>query len=197
MGMPRRMEHHANPAWQPWLILAAAGAVIIMIGIAFLVVQLLVSIREHAENRDLTGDPWNGRTLEWATSSPPAGYNFAEIPVVDSLDAFWEMKRKGIPYPRPAKYHDIQMPKRTPAGFALGLFSFLFGFSMIWYIWWLAIAAALAALATVVARSFNDDIEYVIPAPEVERIENERRRRMEQAAQRPAAARAISQPAQV
>jgi cytochrome o ubiquinol oxidase subunit 1 len=195
MGMPRRMEHYANPAWQPWLTLAAAGAVIIMIGIAFLVVQLLVSIRERAANRDLTGDPWDGRTLEWATSSPPATYNFADIPVVDCLDAFWERKRKGTPYPRRTKYYDIQMPKGTPAGFLLGVFAFLFGFAMIWYIWWLAIAAALAVLATVVGRSFNEDIEYIIPAPEVERIENERHRRMEQAAQRPAAAGAISQPA--
>jgi cytochrome o ubiquinol oxidase subunit 1 len=165
MGMPRRMEHYANPAWQPWLILAAAGAVIIMLGIAFLVVQLLVSIRVRAANRDLTGDPRNGRTLEWATSSPPPAYNFAEIPVVDGLDAVWQMKRKGTPYPRAAKYHDIQMPKSTPTGFLLGVFAFLFGFAMIWYIWWLAIAAALEVLATVVARSFNDDIEYVIPPP--------------------------------
>jgi cytochrome o ubiquinol oxidase subunit 1 len=197
MGMPRRMEHYTDPAWRPWLILAAVGAVVILIGIVFLAVQLAVSIRDRHANRDLTGDPWNGRTLEWSTASPPAAYNFAEIPVVDSLDAFWEMKRKGTAYQRPQHYQDIHMPRNTPAGFVLGLFAFLFGFSMIWYIWWLAAASALGVLITVVVRSFNDDIEYVIPAAEVERIENERYRLMAQAPQRPADAGAIPQPVQV
>jgi cytochrome o ubiquinol oxidase subunit 1 len=197
MGMPRRMEHYTDPAWRPWLILAAVGAVVILIGIVFLAVQLAVSIRDRHANRDLTGDPWNGRTLEWSTASPPAAYNFAEIPVVDSLDAFWEMKCKGTAYQRPQRYQDIHMPRNTPAGFVLGLFAFLFGFSMIWYIWWLAAASALGVLITVVVRSFNDDIEYVIPAAEVERIENERYRLMAQAPQRPADAGAIPQPVQV
>ena len=181
MGMPRRMEHYSVPAWQPWLILAALGTVVILMGIAFLVVQLIISIRERAANADLSGDPWDGRTLEWATASPPPAYNFAEIPVVDSLDAFWEMKRKGNPHRRSTEYHDIHLPKGTPAGFVIGTISFLLGFAMIWHIWWLAIAAALGILATVVVRSFDDDPEYVLPAAEVERIENERFRRLAQA----------------
>jgi cytochrome o ubiquinol oxidase subunit 1 len=197
MGMPRRMEHYSDPAWQPWLILAAVGAVIVMIGIVFLAVQLTVSIRDRKANLDLTGDPWNGRTLEWATASPPAVYNFPVTPVVDGLDALWEQKRKGTAHQRPEHYQDIHMPRNTPAGFVLGVLAFIFGFAMIWYIWWLAAASALGMLLTVVARSFNDDIEYVIPAAEVERTEDERYRRMAQAPQPPAASGAIAQPLKV
>jgi cytochrome o ubiquinol oxidase subunit 1 len=173
MGMPRRMEHYANPAWQPWLILAAAGAAVILVGIAFLIVQLVVSIRERDVHRDLTGDPWDGRTLEWSTGSPPPVYNFAEIPVVKGLDAFWEMKRAGA-VQRPDRYRDIHLPRNTSAGFALGLLAFALGFALIWHIWWLAIAAALGMLTTVTARSFDDDTDYVLPAAEVERTENAR-----------------------
>jgi cytochrome o ubiquinol oxidase subunit 1 len=197
MGMPRRMEHYTDPAWQPWLIIAAVGAFIILIGIVSLAVQLTVSIRDRKANLDLTGDPWNGRTLEWATASPPAVYNFPSTPLVEGLDAFWEMKRKGTAYQRPKHYQDIHMPRNTPAGFLLGGLAFVFGFAMIWYIWWLAAASALGMLITVVARSFNDDIEYVIPAAEVERIENERYWRMAQAPQLPADAGAVPQPVQV
>jgi cytochrome o ubiquinol oxidase subunit 1 len=196
MGMPRRMAQYWNPAWQPWLIVAALGALLIFVGIVFLIVQLSVSIRDRRRNRDLTGDPWDGRTLEWATASPPAVYNFAEIPQVHSLDAFWEMKRAGTAYRKPQSYSDIHMPRNTPAGFVIGVFAFFFGFAMIWYIWWLAIASALGILATVLIRSFNDDIEYVLPAAEVERSENERRRLMAQAeAARPEVAAGDPQPA--
>lgn len=148
MGMPRRMEHYSNPAWQPWLIVAAVGALIVLIGIIFLAVQLTVSIRDRKANLDLTGDPWNGRTLEWATDSPPAVYNFPVTPVVNGLDAYWEMKRKGTAHQRPERYQDIHMPRNTPAGFVLGVLAFVFGFAMIWYIWWLAAASALAMNAT-------------------------------------------------
>ena len=137
-------------------------------------IQLVVSIRTRQVHRDLTGDPWNGRTLEWATSSPPAVYNFAIIPVVHDIDAFRDMKEKGIAYKRPERYHDIEMPKNTAKGFLIGALTFLFGFSMIWYIWWLAVLSFLGMLFTVIARACDDDTEYVIPAAEVERIENER-----------------------
>jgi cytochrome o ubiquinol oxidase subunit I len=197
MGMPRRMEHYSNPAWHPWLVVAAIGAAIILFGIICLAIQLTVSIRDRASYRDLSGDPWNGRTLEWATASPPAAYNFAEIPVVNSLDAFWEMKQKGTAYRAPDRYQDIHMPKNTPAGVVLGAFAFVFGFAMIWHVWWLAAASALGILLTVIVRSFNDDIEYVIPAAEVERTEKERYRLLAQTPHRPAHVDAVLQPAQV
>jgi cytochrome o ubiquinol oxidase subunit I len=195
MGMPRRMEHYSNPAWQPWLVVAAVGAVFILFGIVFLAVQLIVSIRERDDNRDLTGDPWNGRTLEWATASPPAVYNFAEIPVVHGLDAYWEMKQAGTAHRRPTRYEDIRLPRNTALGVVLGGFAFCFGFAMIWYIWWLAIASALGMLATVIARSFDDDVEYVLPAAEVERMEDAYRQRLTDAsAQAPSPVTATAQP---
>ncbi len=191
MGMPRRMAHYANTAWQPYLIIAAVGAAVILAGILCQIVQLIVSIRERHETRDLTGDPWNGRTLEWAMSSPPAIYNFAKTPVVHDIDAFTDMKEKGIAYQKPDQYHDIHMPKNTGAGFVNGVLAFVFGFAMIWYIWWLAILCALGMLAGVVARASDDDTDYIVPAAEVERIEN--RRHMELASvamNRPAGGRA-------
>ena len=178
MGMPRRMEHYVNPAWHPWLIVAAIGTAVVLLGIVFQIVQLVVSIRQRHSRLDTTGDHWNGRTLEWATTSPPAVYNFAVTPEVHDIDAFEDMKEKGEPYPRPARYHDIEMPRNTGKGYIAGGLSFIFGFGMIWHIWWLAAASALGILFTIIARSMDDDIKYSIPAAEVERIESQRHRQL-------------------
>jgi len=178
MGMPRRLDHYANPAWQPYLVIAAIGAAVILSGILFQVIQLFVSFRERQATRDLTGDPWNGRTLEWGTSSPPAVYNFARTPVVHDIDAFMDMKEKGIAYKQPDQYEDIPMPKNTAKGLIIGASAFLFGFGMVWTIWWAVILGALIMLSTVIARSADDDTEYVIPAAEVQRIENRRYRQL-------------------
>ena len=174
LGMPRRMAHYATAAWHPYLIIAAVGTAVIALGIACMGIQLLVSIKERQALSDPTGDPWDGRTLEWLTSSPPAEYNFPKIPVVDEIDAFMEMKERGVAYQRPDHYSDIEMPKNAPNGLIIGGLAFLFGFAIIWYIWWLAILAALGILFTVIARAMDDDNHYIIPAAEVERIENER-----------------------
>ncbi|MCP4329770.1 MAG: cytochrome o ubiquinol oxidase subunit I [Alphaproteobacteria bacterium] len=174
LGMPRRMEHYNVAEWQPYLIAAAAGAVLILCGIACQLIQLAVSVRDWRERRDLSGDPWNGRTLEWLTSSPPAPYNFAVLPEVGSLDAFHEMKKGGVAYRRPERYEDIYIPKNTGAGPILGGMAFVLGFAVIWHIWWLVAAAALVMLATIVVRTFDDDPDYCLTAREVEEIENER-----------------------
>jgi cytochrome o ubiquinol oxidase subunit 1 len=178
MGMPRRMEHYANPDWQPYLIIAAGGVAVILIGIVLQLIQLAVSIRQRHGTRDLTGDPWNGRTLEWATASPPAVYNFAKTPVVHDIDAFMDMKEKDIAYRQPDQYHDIQLPKNTAKGFINGALVFVFGFAMVWYIWWLAILSVLGIIFTLIARTSDDDTHYVVPAAEVARIENRRHRQL-------------------
>jgi cytochrome o ubiquinol oxidase subunit 1 len=183
MGMPRRMVYYPNPAWHPYLLVAALGTAVIALGILFQGIQLVVSIRARRPLDDATGDPWDGRTLEWLTASPPAAYNFPEIPVVEDIDAFMDMKEKGVAYRRPARYHDIEMPKNAPHGMIIGGLAFMAGFGMIWYIWWLAIAAALGLLGTVVARACDDDIHYLIPAAEVARLENARYERLAAAAQ--------------
>jgi cytochrome o ubiquinol oxidase subunit 1 len=174
MGMPRRMAHYATPTWHPYLLVAALGTAVIALGILFQGIQLLVSIKERQALSDPTGDPWHGRTLEWLTASPPAEYNFPSIPVVADIDAFMDMKEKGIAHLQPDQYHDIEMPKNAPHGLIIGALAFVFSFALIWYIWWLAIVAALGVLATVIARSIDDHIHHIIPAAEVERIETER-----------------------
>ncbi|MGC8491323.1 MAG: cytochrome o ubiquinol oxidase subunit I [Syntrophobacteraceae bacterium] len=174
MGMPRRMWHYSNPAWHPLLLVAALGTALIVIGTALLLVQLVVSIRQRESALDTTGDPYDGRTLEWATASPPPIYNFAHIPVVDDIDAFMDMKEKGVAYKRPARYEDIEVPKNSGAGFIIGVLSFLLGFALVWYIWWLAACSAAAIAAAVIARSFDENLHRVISAAEVERIEEKR-----------------------
>lgn len=183
MGMPRRLAYYDNPVWQPYLMIAALGTVIVSLGLLCQIIQLIVSIRQRNATRDLTGDPWeDGRTLEWAIASPPPVYNFAKIPIVYATDAFMDMKEKGTAYQRPEHYEDIHMPKDTPYGLINGMLAFVFGFAMIWHIWWLVIVSALALVFTIIARSSDDDIHYVIPAAEVERIENERYRQLDEAA---------------
>lgn len=171
MGMTRRLNHYeVSTGWHPLLLVAAGGAAIVACGIALQVIQLLVSIKDRDKNQDTTGDPWNGRTLEWSTSSPPPFYNFAITPVVHDRDAFWDMKQKGLST-EPVKYEDIHMPKNTGIGFIIAGFSFVFGFAMIWQIWWMAIATGLAMLISVMYRSFDYDIDYYLKAHEVEKIE--------------------------
>ncbi|UVE65072.1 cytochrome o ubiquinol oxidase subunit I [Burkholderia pyrrocinia] len=174
MGMTRRLNHYDNPAWHPWLLVAAFGAVLIAIGIACQLLQLVVSIRNRnlPEYRDTSGDPWGGRTLEWATSSPPADYNFAVIPQVRTLDAYADMKTRGEGRPNPASIRDIHMPSNTCAGLVVAIFSLVLGFALVWHIWWLAIAGLVGIVATLVIYSSRDNDGYYIPASTVRKIED-------------------------
>jgi cytochrome o ubiquinol oxidase subunit 1 len=173
MGMTRRLNHYDNPDWHPWLIVAAIGTAIILCGVLCQLLQYYVSIRDRKLNQDVTGDPWGGRTLEWSTSSPPPFYNFAEQPVVDDIDAYWGAKEKGLAERKAADYKDIHMPRNTGVGFIMGMFSLALGFALIWHIWWLAAVGFVGMIVTFIVRSFDDDIDYYVPAAEVARIENE------------------------
>src|SRR5438132_7527927 len=122
MGMTRRLQHISDTSWQPLLLVAELSAVVIFLGILCQIAQLYVSIRTRERRRDLTGDPWDGRTLEWATASPPPPYNFAVLPQVETIDAFWEMKRRGLAggaAGSEARYEPIEMPRNTPTGVVL------------------------------------------------------------------------------
>ena len=174
MGMPRRLDHYDNPAWQPLLIVSAIGTLIIVVAVVAMAVQGYLTFKERKQNADLTGDPWNGRTLEWSTASPPPVYNFAVIPTVTGLDEFWAQKERGTAYKQPESYSDIHMPKNVARGAVIGIATFFFGFAMIWYIWWLAALALGACIVTVIVVASNDDNEYVIPAAEVKKIEDAR-----------------------
>jgi cytochrome o ubiquinol oxidase subunit 1 len=182
MGMPRRMEHYDIASWQPHLIVAAIGAFIIFLGIICLGVQLYVSIRDRRSAMDVSGDPWNARSLEWLTASPPAPYNFAVLPKVQAIDAFWDMKARGVAYQKPAEYEPITLPKNTLIPLLVGGTAFVFGFAMVWWIWWLAIATLAFIGALIVLRSFDDDPDFTMPASTVQAIED---RRYEQFAKAP------------
>jgi cytochrome o ubiquinol oxidase subunit 1 len=173
MGMTRRLNHYDNPAWTPYLVAAVVGVCIIGLGILFQVAQLVVSFRRRAELRDVTGDPWDGRTLEWATASPPPLYNFARLPVVRTVDALADLKARGaVPQPADGGYGPIHVPKNTAAGLVMAAFGLALGFALVWHIWWLAIAGLLGMIATFIRRSFDEDTGVVVTAEEVGRTEN-------------------------
>ncbi|WP_115047762.1 cytochrome o ubiquinol oxidase subunit I [Xanthomonas arboricola] len=180
MGMTRRMNTYNHPEWAPWLYVAAVGAAIIGLGIFLNLVQIGYSVWKRKEHMDHTGDPWDGRTLEWATSSPPPFYNFAVLPHIDDRDQFWADKQNGKGWVRPSKYEPIHMPRNTGAGVYMGAFSVLLGFGLIWHIWWLAIVGLVGMIGSFIARTFDNDIDYWVPAEEVERIENARFALLEQ-----------------
>jgi cytochrome o ubiquinol oxidase subunit 1 len=178
MGMTRRMQHYDVPEWRPWMIIAAGGAAIILLGIVLQIAQLVVSIRRREELRDVTGDPWNGRSLEWATPSPPPGFNFATPPVVEDDNVYWGQKQRALQRGRLAEepaYADIEMPKNTATGFVCAFFATFMGFALIWHIWWVVGVAAIGAYATFVAFAWRDIDEYVIPAETVARIDRANR----------------------
>ncbi|QGS48100.1 cytochrome o ubiquinol oxidase subunit I [Shewanella putrefaciens] len=172
MGMTRRISHTDNPTWNLWIYLAAVGACIIMVGIILQFIQLYVSIRDRDQNRDTTGDPWNGHTLEWSTASPPQCYNFAKLPQVADIDAFTDAKEKGLAYQGLKHYQPIHMPKNTSSGILMALGITAAGFAAIWHILWLAIVGLVGAFIVFLFRAYNNDVDYYVQPDEVARIEN-------------------------
>lgn len=180
MGATRRMDHYdASLGWQWLFIVAGIGAIVIAVGLFFQVLQLALSYIQRDANRDTTGDPWGGRTLEWATPSPAPAYNFAIVPTVTERDAFWKMKGSepygSLPKPKPSDYQDIALPKSTGLGLVIAMIAFTFGFAIIWHIWWLAALTLLVIITLLIIRmTSTDDSEYVIKAKEVAAIEAQR-----------------------
>jgi cytochrome o ubiquinol oxidase subunit I len=173
MGMTRRMQHYDVASWQPWLVVAAIGAVIILVGIVSQVIQLVVSIRDR-EQLKVTADPWNGRTLEWATASPPPAWNFAVLPRVTDLDALWNRKQRQRTQAQPSKerkFEPIEMPKNSATGFIIAFFAVVSGFALIWHIWWMAGVGAVGIFLTMLAFAFRDEEEIEIPAEQIARFE--------------------------
>jgi len=170
-GMTRRMNHYAVEGYQPWLIVAAIGALVIAAGIAAMFIQFYVSVRDRKANLDLTGDPWNARSLEWATSSPPPFYNFATLPTITSLEQHWDDKQQGRAWQRQTRYEDIHMPRNTAAGVVISVFSLVLCFALVWHMWVLAGIGLIGVIATFVLRSYDRDVDYYVPAAEVKRIE--------------------------
>jgi cytochrome o ubiquinol oxidase subunit I len=178
MGMTRRMQHYDVPAWHPWLLIASFGALLILVGIGLQIAQLVISIRQRVALRDETGDPWNGRSLEWSTASPPPAFNFAILPQIEGEEAYWGIKQRAIRQARlrdEPDYAEIEMPKNSPTGFVCAFFATFMGFALIWHIWWLVALGAVGAFATFVVFAWRDEDEYVISADEVARIDRTNR----------------------
>jgi cytochrome o ubiquinol oxidase subunit 1 len=174
LGATRRMQHYDNPAWQPYMIVAGIGALVILAGIVLMAVQLVVSIRTRDQRRDLTGDPWDGRTLEWSIPSPAPAYNFAILPQVEAMDAFYHMKKEGkAGMPKAEDYQDIHMPRNSMNGIQTSFFVFFFGFAMVWHIWWLAAISGVGIFVTFLMLAWGDNSEIEIPAAEVARLDRE------------------------
>jgi cytochrome o ubiquinol oxidase subunit 1 len=180
MGATRRLDHYdASLGWQQLFIVAAVGVVVICLGIGFQVLQLLVSIKQRHANRDTTGDPWNGRTLEWSTTSPAPVYNFATLEPVIDRDAFWSQKHsKSEAQPT---YKDINLPKNSPFPPMIGALAITFGFSLVWHIYWLAIIGLLAIIGCLIIRSLEEEPDYTISAEQIEKLESTRGHRKQYA----------------
>lgn len=172
MGVTRRLDRYeASTGWQPFFIISLIGSLIIAFAVALQVIQIIASYIQKRRLADTTGDPWDGRTLEWSLPSPPMSYNLAVIPEVKTRDVFWEMKKQGLTKP---KYEDVHMPHNTATGIYISLFAFLMGFGFVWEMNWLALASIIAMIVVIVARTFNDNLEYTIPAEVVEKMEETR-----------------------
>jgi cytochrome o ubiquinol oxidase subunit I len=178
LGMTRRMQHYDVAEWRPWLLAAAGGAVLILAGIVCQVAQLVVSIRHRQRLLDLTGDPWDGRSLEWATASPPPAFNFAIMPDVSGEEPYWSMKQAALARHElrdEPHYEGIEMPRNTPTGVVTAFFATLVGFAMIWHIWWMALLGLAGAFATFVAFAWRDRSEVMVPAAEVAALDRANR----------------------
>jgi cytochrome o ubiquinol oxidase subunit 1 len=171
MGMTRRMQHYDVASWQPWLVAAAVGVVIILVGIVSQVIQLVVSIRGR-EQLKVTDDPWNGRTLEWATASPPPAWNFSVLPQVTDIDTFWKAKQRAqTQSSKERKFEPIEVPKNSATGFVIAFFSVVAGFALIWHIWWMAGVGAIGVFLAMLAFAFRVEEEIEIPADQIARFE--------------------------
>ncbi len=181
MGATRRMQHYADPSWQPYMVAALGGALLIFAGIVLTIVQLAWSIRTRERRRDHTGDPWDGRTLEWGTASPPPSWNYAVEPHVDGVDAFWAVKHKNAELHKVAEsryevehqphYETIHMPRRSATGFISAFFAVILGFSLIWHIWWLVIIALIACIGVLLRQAWDTNRDIYINAEELEEFD--------------------------
>jgi cytochrome o ubiquinol oxidase subunit 1 len=175
MGMTRRLDFvDPTTGFHSLLIVAAVGACIIGLGMFTQFIQLVVSIKNRKHHRDTTGDYWNGRTLEWSTTSPAPFYNFATLPHAHGRDAFWVEKQNPDAFRHPTHFDDIHLPKNSSVGLFIAVFAGASGFAIVWHIWWLLIVGLIGIAVTLIRRSFVDETEYVVPATVVQETEARR-----------------------
>jgi cytochrome o ubiquinol oxidase subunit 1 len=178
LGMTRRLQHYDFAIWRPWVLAAGAGIIVMCLALACQIIQFVVSIRNREQLRDTTGDPWDGRSLEWATPSPPPVFNFAVLPDVRGEEPYWEIKQRAIETQQlvaEPDYRPIELPRNSPTGFIVAFFATITGFALIWHIWWMVGLGLVAAYAVFVWFAWRDVAEYHVPAEEVARIDRARR----------------------
>lgn len=170
MGAVRRLDHYdSSLGWQGLFIVAAIGIVVILIGVFFQIVQLGYSIWKRKELA-VSSDPWDGRTLEWATSTPVPEYNFATMTPVTTRDEFWEQKQRGLA-PRPRSFEPISVPKNTGYGVYIGAMSLIVGFAIVWHVWWLFVIALIALVVLIISSTLREQTEHTLSSREVTAIE--------------------------
>jgi cytochrome o ubiquinol oxidase subunit 1 len=175
MGATRRLDHYdPSLGWQQLFIVAGVGVAVISLGVGLQILQVIVSIKNRHQNQDLTGDPWNGRTLEWATSSPPPAYNFAIVPQVTDRDAYWVLKHAKQPKFKFKQYSDIELPKNSPLPITIASLAFVGGFGLIWHIFWLAAGCLAGIITLIIIRSLEINTEYKISAAKLRQLETKR-----------------------
>ncbi len=164
LGYPRRHVAYFDPIFQPYMIVALIGAVVVLLALLSMVIQLVISVLRRAEYAVPAGDPWDGRSLEWSVAAPPPAYNFAVLPEVTSIDAFTHAKEMGTAYRAPLEYRDILMPKNSAMGMIVCVSGGCMAFGLVWYMWWLVVLGLIVVFAATLARGFARDVEFVVPA---------------------------------
>ncbi|MHB1752861.1 MAG: cbb3-type cytochrome c oxidase subunit I [Acidiferrobacter sp.] len=172
MGMPRRIDYIPFTSWRPLLIAEEGGIVLFVIASYYMVKQLVVSIRDRAQNRVMTPDAWGtSRSLEWLTHSPVPFYNFAVQPHINVRDEWAWRREHGLGSAYPDHYEDIHLPNNTPLPLMLGACAFALGFGLVWRMYWLAVLGLLAIIILVIVRSFREDPGHIVPGARIREIE--------------------------
>lgn len=167
MGAVRRLDTYEEVTWVPLFITSGVGVVVIAIGVGLFLFQVGYSIWKRQELRDTTGDPYDGRTLEWSVPSPAPHYNFAVIPTVTERDDWWYRKQQGRTTLKKTDYVDIWLPKNSSVGLTVGMLAAAFGFGVIWHLWWLVGVSVVLVVIVVVRRTLDDDSEMHISGNEL------------------------------
>lgn len=168
-GMPRRIyTYDPESGWFSLNFVATIGAFLMGAAFILLVYNIYYSIRR--QKPEVSGDPWDGRTLEWATDGAiPPHYNFAVIPKVTGLDAFWRLKKEKQRERIDDAILPIHMPSHSGKPFMMSVFFFISGFGLVFEWFWVGIVGAVGVLVIMILRSLECDKGYYVSVEEIKR----------------------------